>query len=249
MISVHDEIRYLVKEEDKNRAALALQISNLWTRSLFSYRLQMESLPQVRGFGGTRSPLHPLIAPSSMLQSCAFFSAVDLDHVLRKEVNMDCTTPSQPVPIPHGESIEIGETLQRTHNGSLFADGRAMSEEAALPPLDIPTGAQLFVPSKKQYRAPLLSFLDAQNAQSGRALNEVIDKALKSERMLPTLDDGFDWSAGSGSQPVAISPVRNVKRRTSSEASAKRKIYVKEAGAGAPVTGLRARRAPASYRN
>ena len=48
MISVHDEIRYLVKSEDQHRAALALQISNLWTRALFSYRLQMESLPQVR---------------------------------------------------------------------------------------------------------------------------------------------------------------------------------------------------------
>jgi len=55
MISVHDEIRYLVKKEDKHRAALALQISNLWTRALFSYRLQMESLPQVR--------LHHLIGP------------------------------------------------------------------------------------------------------------------------------------------------------------------------------------------
>lgn len=47
MISVHDEIRYLVKEEDKHRAALALQISNIWTRALFAHRLQMESLPQV----------------------------------------------------------------------------------------------------------------------------------------------------------------------------------------------------------
>lgn len=50
MISVHDEIRYLVKEEDKYRAALALQISNVWTRALFAHRLQMESLPQVRQF-------------------------------------------------------------------------------------------------------------------------------------------------------------------------------------------------------
>lgn len=47
MISVHDEVRYLVKQEDKYRAALALQISNLWTRALFSYRLQMGDLPQV----------------------------------------------------------------------------------------------------------------------------------------------------------------------------------------------------------
>lgn len=47
MISVHDEVRYLVKEEDRFRLAMALQISNLWTRALFSYRLQMGDLPQV----------------------------------------------------------------------------------------------------------------------------------------------------------------------------------------------------------
>lgn len=47
MISVHDEVRYLVKEEDRYRAAMAMQISNLWTRGLFSYRLQMGDLPQV----------------------------------------------------------------------------------------------------------------------------------------------------------------------------------------------------------
>jgi len=48
LISVHDEVRYLVKEEDKDRAAMALQVANLWTRSLFAYRLQMPDLPQVR---------------------------------------------------------------------------------------------------------------------------------------------------------------------------------------------------------
>lgn len=50
LISVHDEVRYLVKEEDKDRAAMALQVANLWTRSLFAYRLQMPDLPQVRLF-------------------------------------------------------------------------------------------------------------------------------------------------------------------------------------------------------
>lgn len=48
MISVHDELRYLVKEEDKYRAALALQISNLWVRSMFARQLEMDDLPQVR---------------------------------------------------------------------------------------------------------------------------------------------------------------------------------------------------------
>lgn len=31
-ISIHDEVRYLVQSEDRHRAALALQISNLLTR-------------------------------------------------------------------------------------------------------------------------------------------------------------------------------------------------------------------------
>ena len=71
-ITVHDEIRYLVKDEDRYRAAMALQIANVWTRALFSQQVGIDDLPQ----------------------SCAYFSAVDIDHVLRKEVDMDCVTPS-----------------------------------------------------------------------------------------------------------------------------------------------------------
>ena len=48
MISIHDEIRYLVKEEDQERAALALQIANLWVRSMFAYRVGINDLPLVR---------------------------------------------------------------------------------------------------------------------------------------------------------------------------------------------------------
>jgi DNA polymerase gamma 1 len=36
---------------------------------------------------------------------------VDVDHVLRKEVNMDCITPSHPNPIPHGTSLDIYQLL------------------------------------------------------------------------------------------------------------------------------------------
>jgi len=46
-ISIHDEVRYIVKEEDKYRAALALQITNLLTRALFSYKLGFDDLPMV----------------------------------------------------------------------------------------------------------------------------------------------------------------------------------------------------------
>jgi DNA polymerase gamma 1 len=90
-ITVHDEIRYLVRHEDRYRAALALQVSNLWTRAMFSQQMGIEDLPQ----------------------SCAFFSAVDVDHVLRKEVDMDCVTPSHPDKIPHGESLDIHQLLAK----------------------------------------------------------------------------------------------------------------------------------------
>ncbi|KAF8492208.1 DNA polymerase family A-domain-containing protein [Russula emetica] len=73
LISVHDELRYLVAERDQYRAALALQIANLWTRCLFAYRLGMDDLPQ----------------------GVAFFSGVDVDSVLRKEADMPCPIPPE----------------------------------------------------------------------------------------------------------------------------------------------------------
>lgn len=48
MLSVHDEVRYLASEKDQHRTALALQVANLWTRALFSWKLGIKSLPQVR---------------------------------------------------------------------------------------------------------------------------------------------------------------------------------------------------------
>ena len=121
LISVHDELRYLVEEEDKYRAALALQIANLWTRCLFAYRLGMDDLPQ----------------------GVAFFSAVDVDFVLRKEVDLPCITPSQPISIPPGESLNIKQILEKT-SGSLWSEGRPMEFDEADP----------FVGSLENYQAP-----------------------------------------------------------------------------------------------
>ena len=99
-ITVHDEIRYLVKEEDRYRAAMALQISNVWTRAMFSQQMGIDDLPQ----------------------ACAFFSQVDIDHVLRKEVDMDCVTPSHPNKIPHGESLDINQLLKKGDEARLDLD-------------------------------------------------------------------------------------------------------------------------------
>ncbi|KAL2053082.1 hypothetical protein ABVK25_006719 [Lepraria finkii] len=90
-ITVHDEIRYIVKEQDKYRGAMALQVANVWTRAMFSQQMGINDLPQ----------------------SCAYFSAVDIDHVLRKEVDMDCVTPSHPGKIPRGESVTINQLLDK----------------------------------------------------------------------------------------------------------------------------------------
>ncbi|GAA5861634.1 hypothetical protein JCM3774_002653 [Rhodotorula dairenensis] len=143
LISVHDEIRYLVKEEDKYRAALALQIANLWTRSLFAYRLQMPDLPQ----------------------GCAFFSAVDIDSCFRKEVYMPCVTPSNPVPIPVGESLDIEETLEKT-GGRLGARPNDRS-------LASPTDLSRHNVQGEQHRVSQLQFLRAQTAMSSQEIKHL----------------------------------------------------------------------------
>ncbi|KAJ1023182.1 hypothetical protein NDA16_003335 [Ustilago loliicola] len=97
MLSVHDEVRYLVKDEDRYRAALALQIANIWTRAMFAFKLQMDDLPL----------------------GCAFFAQVDIDKVLRKEADDPCVTPSHPEAIPVGVAMDIEQILEQT-KGSLF---------------------------------------------------------------------------------------------------------------------------------
>ncbi|KAJ3277046.1 DNA-directed DNA polymerase gamma mip1 [Terramyces sp. JEL0728] len=100
LLSIHDEIRYLIKEEDKYLAALALQISNLWTRAMFSSRLGFDDLPL----------------------NIAFFSAIDIDHCLRKEVYMDSVTPSNPHPIEPGESLDIYQLLDKVFGIECVSD-------------------------------------------------------------------------------------------------------------------------------
>ncbi|PFH63240.1 hypothetical protein XA68_15874 [Ophiocordyceps unilateralis] len=105
-ITVHDEIRYLVKTEDRYRAALALQVANVWTRAMFAQQVGIDDLPQ----------------------SCAYFSAVDIDHVLRKEVDMECVTPSHPTPIAPGESLDIKTLLDKGQEATL---GPVVVDDAA----------------------------------------------------------------------------------------------------------------------
>uniref|UniRef100_A0A183DN26 Mitochondrial DNA polymerase catalytic subunit n=1 Tax=Gongylonema pulchrum TaxID=637853 RepID=A0A183DN26_9BILA len=78
-LSIHDEIRYIVPTEDRYRCALALTISNMYVRAMISQKLGINQLPM----------------------SVAFFSQVDIDRVLRKEVDLACKTPG-------GEGIPPG---------------------------------------------------------------------------------------------------------------------------------------------
>ncbi|XP_061077488.1 DNA polymerase subunit gamma-1 [Conger conger] len=120
-ISIHDEVRYLVKTEDRYRAALALQITNLLTRCMFSYKLGMLDLPQ----------------------SVAFFSTVDIDQCLRKEVHIDCRTPSNPTGLQRrygllqGEALDIyqiikitqGSLAKGTQKNEVISKNRIQSEQ------------------------------------------------------------------------------------------------------------------------
>ncbi|KAG6041535.1 DNA-directed DNA polymerase gamma mip1 [Claviceps citrina] len=134
-ITVHDEIRYLVKNEDKYRAAMALQVANIWTRAMFAQQVGIDDLPQ----------------------SCAYFSAIDIDHVLRKEVDMDCVTPSHPTPISPGESLDIHALLDKGQQA--FLDPAIVPEQPFAPRLDsIP-----YTP-----RTPVMESL--QDAASNKAL-------------------------------------------------------------------------------
>lgn len=102
-ISIHDELRYLCAEEDRYRVALALQISNLLTRSMFAYKLGMNDLPL----------------------GVAFFSSVEIDKVIRKQHLDDCITPSNPLGlqsscgIERGQSLDIFQILEKTNGGDL----------------------------------------------------------------------------------------------------------------------------------
>ncbi|KAF2844677.1 DNA polymeras-like protein gamma [Plenodomus tracheiphilus IPT5] len=136
-ITVHDEIRYLVADSDRYRAAMALQVANLWTRAMFSQQMGINELPQ----------------------SCAYFSAVDIDKVLRKEVDMDCITPSHHTPIPHGESLDIMALLEKGTEAQL---------DPNITPSNTPTPekwANLYKP-----RTPIMTTLEGSDTTSPTAL-------------------------------------------------------------------------------
>lgn len=156
-ITVHDEIRYLVKNEDKFRTALALQVANVWTRAMFAQQVGINDLPQ----------------------SCAFFSAVDIDHVLRKEVNMDCITPSHPTPIPYGESLDIQTLLEKGLEAQL--DPSTVPDPKFAPKLDgIAYTPRTPIMQKLQESSENnISFIKAQIVSDEKELQDIIKDVRK----------------------------------------------------------------------
>lgn len=88
-LSFHDEVRYLVPLGVRYQAALALHITNLYTRAFCISQLGMTDVPR----------------------SVAYFSSVEVDTVLRKEADHDCKTPSNPFGLSKGYGISSGESL------------------------------------------------------------------------------------------------------------------------------------------
>lgn len=147
-ITVHDEIRYMAKDEDKYRTALALQIANVWTRAIFAQQVGIDDLPQ----------------------SCAYFSAVDIDHVLRKEVDMDCVTPSHPHKIPHGETLDISQLLDKDQSAFL---------DPTITPTSPPAPEQYAYTPRESVMSALqaskdLAFIKAQITKDDKELREII---------------------------------------------------------------------------
>ena len=107
-ISFHDEVRYLVPDEQKYEGALALHVTNLLARAFCAQQLGLYDLPQ----------------------SVAFFASVEVDTVLRKEAHQDCCTPSNPhglsrgYGIPQGESLDVYQALQKAGGGLKAANRR-----------------------------------------------------------------------------------------------------------------------------
>jgi DNA polymerase gamma 1 len=205
MLSVHDEVRYLAEEKDAHRAALALQIANLWTRAMFAYKLQMEDLPE----------------------GVAWFAQVDVDKVLRKEVDDPCVTPSQPEPIPHGKAYDIAETLAHTHGGSLYKDGRPMGTEGRRAGLETQAYPP-YVPSDQKHRSLGERGMLFLQAQASADIHEI--------RALERRAQGMETRSAEGGDVVRPSraDLEDMVSKRSGKSEVKRRPYQKRGPSGVP---------------
>jgi DNA polymerase gamma 1 len=210
-ITVHDEIRYLVKEEDKYRLALALQIANLWTRAMFCQQMGIDDVPQ----------------------SCAWFSAVDIDRVLRKEVDVDCVTPSHPDPIPPGECLDIQQLLQKGEDARLDEATAFKADLKAKYPNYTPRVPVMKSLVANESRRKTLVYLRAQIAQNENEVNDALMEmravngqlnAPPVRKAKPTSKDD-EWFGDEGmhsfGEHVVLRPMPKLKAMTAAKAPAR----------------------------
>ncbi|THX55745.1 DNA polymerase gamma [Aureobasidium pullulans] len=184
-ITVHDEIRYLVKEEDKYRAVMALQVANVWTRAMFSQQMGIHDLPQ----------------------SCAYFSAVDVDTVLRKEVDMDCVTPSHTTPIPAGESLDILQLLAK--GDQAYLDPNIVPKDPPQPQRFDYKDREPVMTSLQRAEAP--AYLRAQTTGDDAELRQII-KEMRFPASASSSNSSSSPSSNSKSKP-ASKTTRSKKKR------------------------------------
>ena len=109
LLTIHDEVRYLVPSSHRLQAAMALQLANLWTRAYFAHRLGMQDLPL----------------------GVAFFSGIDFDTVLRKDPMQPCVTPTSPNPIQPGITFDIHQLaaeINKSQDIRFEEDAQVMKE-------------------------------------------------------------------------------------------------------------------------
>lgn len=90
LLSVGDRSRRNLicgSEDLSSQQCRAVSSDRVSCRCMFAYKLGLNDLPQ----------------------SVAFFSEVDIDQCLRKEVTMDCKTPSNPTGMERRYGIPQGE--------------------------------------------------------------------------------------------------------------------------------------------
>ncbi|CAN8096729.1 unnamed protein product [Discula destructiva] len=182
-ITVHDEIRYLVKIEDNYRAAMALQVANLWTRCMFAQQIGIDDLPQ----------------------ACAFFSAIDIDHVLRKEVDLDCVTPSHKDPIPPGESIDIMQLLARGDEARLDESIIPAQHPPKLDHIVYEPRVPVMEDLKQQDASTAdLDFIRAQIVADPLELNKICAEKRKRNALPPPASTGWSSSSSSSKKKTVL---------------------------------------------
>ena len=85
VLSVHDSILYMCKEEDADTVSALYQIAHLWTWCWLRYKYGVISMPHAN----------------------AWFSSIEVDKVFRKSATAETTSVSQPVPDPDGRAHTI----------------------------------------------------------------------------------------------------------------------------------------------